>query len=342
MRQTQLGSTGLTVSSIGFGGIPITRLSETDAAALVRRAVDAGINFIDTAYGYGGSEERIGRAVRGVPREQLVIATKDASTDGAMFTQHVEESLSRLGLDYVDIIQFHNVSDRGTWEAVLAPGGAGEAAKALKKQGKVRHVGVTSHNADLAAEMVASGQFETLQVPLNFVAEEAAGLIEPCRRQGMGLIGMKPFGGGAIEDGELALRFLHQFPDVVPIPGIETQAELDHVLRFAAAPQPLSSDDRRRITELKAELGKTFCHACGYCQPCPEGIAIAMLMRAKSFARRMPVEQAVRALGRHMAKIDSCVRCNQCTKRCPYKLDIPGRLVEMKAWFAEWLQTVQG
>lgn len=342
MRQTPLGSTGLTVSAIGFGGIPITRLAEAEAAQLIRRAVDAGINFIDTAYGYGGSEERIGRAIRGVPRERLVIATKDGSSDGAMFARHVEESLMRLGLDYVDIIQFHNISDREKWDAVNAPGGAREAAEALRKQGKVRHIGVTSHNVDLAGEMVASGQFETLEAPLNFVAEEAAALIEPCRRQGIGLIGMKPFGGGAIEDGELALRYLHQFPGVVPIPGIETPAELDHVLRFAAAPQSLTDADRRRITELRVQLGKTFCHACGYCQPCPQGIAIPMLMRAKSFARRMPVDQAVRALGRHMAKVDDCVRCNQCVERCPYKLDVPGRLPEMKAWYAEWLKTVEG
>jgi len=340
MRQTTLGSTGLTVSVIGFGGIPITRLPEPEAAALVRRAADAGLNFFDTAYSYGGSEERIGRALRGLPRDRLVIATKDASSDGPMFARHVEESLTRLGMDYVDIIQFHNVSDRQRWDAINTPGGAREAADRLQQQGKVRHIGVTSHNAELALEMALSGQFATVQVPINFIAEEALALIEPCRQRGIGLIGMKPFGGGAIEDGELALRYLHQHPAFVPIPGIETVAELDHVLRFAEHPQPLTDADRRRMAEVKAELGKTFCHACGYCQPCPQGIAIAMLMRAKSFARRMPVEQAVRALGRHMAKVDDCIRCNQCVKRCPYKLDVPNRLPELKAWYVEWLKTV--
>lgn len=336
MNHVQLGATGLDVSVVGFGGIPITRLGESDAAALVRQAVDGGINFIDTAWGYPGSEQRIGRAIADIDRASLVIATKDGSADGAMFTRHVEESLQRLGVAVVDLIQLHNVSDRDKWEAVEAPGGAYEAAVHLRDEGKVRHIGVTSHDVRLAAELIETGRFETLQLPLNFVADEGLPVVARCRELGVGFIGMKPFGGGAITDGELALRFLGQFPSVVPIPGIETADELRQILDIVANPRPLTDAERARIETIKAALGKVFCRACGYCQPCPQGIAISMIMRAESFARRMPVEQTRRAFRRHMAKVDDCTECGACVEKCPYDLNIPARLPEMRRWYEAW------
>lgn len=342
MKRIPLGNTGLEVSAVGFGGIPITRLGEQVAASLVRRAVDCGINFFDTAYGYPGSEERIGLGIRGLDRASLAIASKDPSADGKMFARHVRESLERLGTEYLDLMQFHNVADREAWDAIRAPKGAYGAALKLRDDGLVRHVGVTSHNVALAAEMIESGEFETVQVPLNFVADEAAPLVARCRERGVGFIGMKPFGGGAIEDGELALQYLQQFPSVAPIPGIETGEELDQVVELAMHPSPLTEAQRGRVDELKKEIGKVFCRACGYCQPCPEEIPIPMMLRAESFARRMPKEKTRRSLERHMPKIERCTECRQCVERCPYELDIPAMLRASRRWYHGWLETLEG
>jgi hypothetical protein len=340
MNRTTLGATGLSVSAVGFGGIPITRLTETAAAQLVRAAFDAGINFFDTAWGYPGSEERLALGLGGVDRAQLVIATKDGSTDGAMFRKHALESLGRLAVDYVDVLQFHNLSDRRHVDAVMAPGGAYEAALGLRDEGRVRHIGVTCHNTELAAELVASGKFETLQVPINFIADEAESLVAECARRSVGFIAMKPFAGGAIEDGELALRYLQQFPTVVPIPGIEKAEELRQVVELYNAPLPPTEDQRQRMGRIREEIGRVFCRACGYCQPCPQEIAIAMVLRAQSFVKRMSTEFALRAVGHHVAKVDSCLDCRQCVERCPYHLDIPAMLRQNSDWFQEWRKTV--
>jgi len=339
--RAELGKTGLRVSRVGFGGIPITRLTDAGAAALVREAIDAGVSFLDTAHTYPESEPRIGMAVSGVDRDAVVLASKDASADGPMFARHVEESLRRLGTDYLDLMQFHNVGDRAKWEAIRAPGGAYEAALRLKEQGKVRHLGVTSHNIALAGDMIESGLFETLQVPLNFVADEAEALLPRCRELGVGFIAMKPFAGGAIEDGLLAMRHLQQFDGVVPIPGIETRDELHQVVELYSAPRGPTGGERARMAQLKREIGKVFCRACGYCQPCPQGIAIPMILRAESFARRMPADRTRRAFDRHMPKIDACTGCGQCVERCPYDLDIPAMLPAKRAWYHQWLGTLE-
>jgi len=340
MNTIPLGDTGLKVSAVGFGGIPITRLPPDEAAGLIRRALEGGVNFIDTAYSYPGSEERIGLAVRGLPRERFVIASKDASRDGAMFARHVDESLQRLGQAWLDVMQLHNVSDRATWDDVRAARGALPALLRLRDRGLVRHVGVTCHNAELAAELVETRLFETVQVPFNFIADEATELVARCVEKGIGFIGMKPFAGGAIEDAVLALGFLQEYPSAVPIPGIETRAELEQVLELYERPGPLTDGQRRRIAELKKELGKVFCHACGYCQPCPQGVAIEMVLRARSFARRLPAERAERVLSRAMAKVDDCTECGQCLTKCPYHLEIPSMLRASRRWFDKWLKTL--
>lgn len=336
LKRTTLGRTGLQVTCLGFGAIPITRLAPDDAVALVGQALDAGINFIDTAYSYPDSEPRIGRAIAGRDRSQLVISTKDGSRDGPTFTAHVEESLRRLCTDYVDIVQLHNVATAENWDAVRAPGGAIEAAMKLKDAGKVRHLGVTSHSVDLSYEMVRSGLFETLQLPLNFVADEGAAVAELCDELGVGFICMKPLAGGAIDDGKLALRYLQQFANVVPIPGIETRDELDELLRVAAEPRELQDAERSRIEALRQEIGKVFCRACGYCMPCPQEMPIQMILRFQSIAKRMPAESAYRAGRRHMPKVDDCTGCRACVQRCPYDLEIPAMLHDARDWFNQW------
>jgi predicted aldo/keto reductase-like oxidoreductase len=266
----------------------------------------------------------------------VVLATKDGSTDGAMFAAHVQESLRRLGTDYLDLVQFHNVADEATLEAVLAPGGPYEAACRLRDRGEVRHIGVTSHSIDLAERMIDSGRFETVQLPLNLVADEAAPLVDRCAARGVGFIAMKPFAGGMIEHGDLALRYLQQFPTVVPIPGIETRDELAEVVRLYESPRAPTDDECRRMAELAHEIGKVFCRACGYCRSCPQEIAIPMVLRGRSFARRMPAEAAERALRRHMARAERCTGCRQCVEHCPYHLDVPAMLRDARDWFGRW------
>lgn len=340
MKTLTLGSTGINVTAVGFGGIPITRLTDEAAAELVRAAFDAGINFFDTAWGYLRSEERIALGLKGIDRSRYVFATKDGSSDGKMFRTHALESLERLKTDYVDVLQFHNLSDRPQLEAVMAPGGAYEAALKLRDEGRARHIGVTCHNTELSAELIATGKFETLQAQFNFINNDAEFLAAECKKRNVGFIGMKPFAGGTIEDAELAFRYLQQFPNLVPIPGIEKPEELRQIIELYQSSQPPTEDQLQRMAKIREEVGKIFCRACGYCQPCPQEIAIALIMRVKSFTKRMHPDFVQRVMGRHATKVDSCTECHECVKRCPYHLEIPETLRRNRDWFNEWQKSL--
>ena len=173
MKTVKLGGTGLTVSEIGFGGIPIIPLTVEDGAAVVRHCYDLGITFFDTANVYGDSEKKVGQALCGV-RDKVVIATKTLRRDAKTAEKHIRLSLENLKTDRIDIYQLHNVSNDGTLAQVLAPDGAYRAAEKARKDGTVRFIGFSSHNVKFAAGVCRRGLFSTVQVPFNFIETEAA------------------------------------------------------------------------------------------------------------------------------------------------------------------------
>jgi len=337
MRQARLGNTGLVVSRVGFGGIPIQRLTESEAAAVVRGCLDLGVTFIDTGSGYTTSEERIGKAIAG-QRDGLVIATKTGASDRAGARAHVELSLRRLGVDHIDIYQLHGLSNRERYDLATGPGGAIEALLEAKEQGLIGHVGASSHSLELAKEIITSGLFETVQYPFNFIADESERELLPlARERGIGFIAMKPIGGGMIPNARLAIRYLAQFPGVVPDPGIQEVREMAELVAAVEESEGLTAEDRREIEAIRQELGTRFCHRCDYCQPCTKGISISTVLWGRSSIRRFPLE---RVFGESSAaafrKALDCAECGDCELRCPYNLPIREMLkAETAFYFAE-------
>jgi predicted aldo/keto reductase-like oxidoreductase len=342
MRKTVLGKTGLEVSRIGFGGIPIQRVSELEAIQVVQRCIELGVTFLDTANAYTNSEARIGKALAALPgqRERLVIATKTAARDRATAWQHLEQSRRDLGVDVIDLWQLHNVSSMDTYEQVLAPGGALEAAQEALEAGLVRHVGITSHSMDVAREAVPSGHFETIQFPFNFVTDEPADKLLPLARQhGLGFIAMKPLGGGMLSDANLAIKYLLQFDHVVPDPGIERIEEIEEIAAIVAGPWHLTAQERQEIELIRNEVGVRFCRRCGYCEPCPEDVRISLVMNLPSVWKRMPVERLT--TGNLAAAVQTgrnCIECGECEEKCPYQLPIREMIAEHMAVYEEMLQ----
>jgi len=332
MKTTRLGKTGLQVSRVGFGGIPIQRLTEDEAVKVVQRCLDLGVTFLDTANGYTSSEERIGKALAdsAVRREQVVIATKTGARDQAGAQAHLELSLKRLQTDYIDLWQFHGVSTFEAYEQVLGPGGAMEAAQAAFQAGKVRHIGVTSHSMDVALKAVPSGHFETIQFPFNFVtAEPAEELVPLAREHDLGFIAMKPFAGGMLDDATLAIKYLLQFDNVVPDPGIETSVEIEEIVEIVAGPWELTAQDQQAMEHIRAEVGTRFCRRCEYCQPCPEGVRISLIMNLRSFWKRFPVERfSTGWIADGIESGKNCIECGECEEKCPYLLPIREMIVE--------------
>ena len=333
MDQVRLGKTGLWVSRVGFGGIPIQRLSEEDAVSVVQGCLDLGVTFIDTAHGYTTSEERIGKAIAG-RREGLVLATKTPARDVATAGEHVELSLNRLGVERIDLCQLHGVSSYDKMEAVLGPGGALEALQAARDRGQIGHIGFSSHSLEVAQEMIRTGLFETVQFPFNFIATEPAEELLPLVREAdMGFIAMKPMGGGMLERADLAFKYLFQFPGVVPDPGIERVQEMEEIVGLTER-AVLTPADWAVIEALRQELGTRFCRRCNYCQPCPQGIPISGVLNYRSAWKRMPSESSLgEGWQQNMELADTCQECGECEERCPYQLPIRELLKESIGFF---------
>ncbi len=324
MRKKVFGKTNLTVTPVAMGGIPITRLSKKEAVDVIRGVFAMGINFIDTANGYSDSEEMIGEALKGRKREDIVIASKSMAPDRKLFLKHVNLSLKRLQTDYIDIYQFHGVSSEEKMKKVMGPGGAYEGIEEAIKRGKVRYPGFSSHFMPVAKEMMLTGRFDVVQIPFNLIDVEAEKEIIPlARRMNLGFISMKPMGGGLLEDANLSFRYLAQFSDIVPDPGIEKVEEMQEILRVIEDPRPLSVKEEEEIEAIREELGKEFCHRCGYCQPCSQGISISSVLTLRSALRRMPWQNNFDWLDPAMQKARECTECEECLERCPYNLAIP-------------------
>ena len=335
MEKIRLGKTEMMVSKLGFGGIPIQRLSDDEAVNVVKRCLDLGITYLDTANNYTTSEERIGKAIAG-RREQLIIATKSQSRDREGVEKNLELSLERLGVEYIDLYQFHGVSDSKELEAVLDPDGPMAAVQDAKKAGVIRHIGISSHQIDVAKDAVKTGLFETMMFPFNFiVSEPGSELLTLCREHDVGFIAMKPLAGGMLENVDLAFKYLFQFPDVVPIPGIEETREIEEIMQILEGPHQLTEEDEREIQRLRDELGTRFCRRCDYCQPCTADIPISMVMISKTFYHRIPLDRFFSRQGKALEKATECTECGECEERCPYHLPIREMMKEMVALYQE-------
>jgi len=326
MRNMIFGKTGLMVSELGFGGIPLIRLNRNDAVAVLRQAYERGITLYDTANMYLDSEEKIGTAFEGM-REKVVIATKSIRRDAAGMTEHVEKSLRRLRTDYIDLYQLHQVSKEADWNTIMGPGGAMEALMAARDKGKIRHIGVTSHGLAMAVRLVKTGLFSTIQFPFNFIEVGAKDELHVAARDiNMGMLAMKPFAGGMIDNAEIAFRFLRQHPDVVPIPGFDSIAAVNQVAAFYETAPEITQEDLDLMDRYRAELGKQFCRRCEYCQPCPNGVLITPAMGYRVIASRMSPTVAVEFSRLPMESTLKCDRCGACMEHCPYDLPIPDML----------------
>jgi len=323
VQTVQLGNTGLTVTKVGFGGIPIQRLSESDAVAVIRHALDRGVNWIDTANGYAMSEERIGLALRGRDRETFRIFSKAMGETPEELGAQVELSFERLGVDTIDLYQFHIVPSIEAWGR-MQKCGAVDLLLELKKQGRIRHIGASAHRLSVMMEIVKHPAVEVVQWPFNFImAEEGLKVLGECRARGAGFIAMKPFGGGVLGDAAACIGFLMQYPDVITDPGFETVAEVDEVVSLAERPEPLSEHVAETIERLRGELGTRFCRRCGYCSPCPQGVAIVPLMTMESLVKRFSREQALSGwIGDGGRSAGKCTECGECEEKCPYELPI--------------------
>ena len=317
-----LGKTGLKISRMGFGGIPIQRTDAPSTVELMRWLSERGVNYIDTARGYTVSEEYLGEALEGI-RDKFVIATKSMSRTKEAMAADIDVSLKNLRTDYIDLYQIHNATPADV-EKVIAPGGALEALQEAKAAGKIGHIGITAHSAktfELALEM---DWVETIMFPYNIVETQGEELIRKCGEKNIGFIAMKPLAGGAIEDATLALRFLCANEDVtVVIPGMAEIKEAEQNLAAVENTAPLTPGELASMDAIRKDLGTHFCRRCNYCAPCSAGISIPSVFLMEGYLSRYGLEDWARMRYAGMTKTaGDCIECGVCETRCPYQLPI--------------------
>jgi predicted aldo/keto reductase-like oxidoreductase len=268
----------------------------------------------------------MGKALSDV-RENIYIASKTKGLTPEDVWKDLETSLKNLKTDYIDLYQFHDPpfcpkpgDESGIYDAFLE----------AKEEGLIKHIGITSHKNALANKEIKSGLFETLQYPFSYLSDEKdIRIINLCKEENMGFIAMKALSGGLLSNSKAAYTFMEQYPNVLPIWGIQKESELDEFLKWDKI-QPKMDDEIKAIIEKdREELQGNFCRGCAYCLPCEEGIQINMCARMSLWIRRFPTEPYLtKEYQDMMNKTLDCKECGECMKRCPYDLNIPELLKE--------------
>lgn len=321
MTNVRLGKTGITVNKNGFGALPIQRIPKEDAVRLLHKAFDGGIRFYDTARLYTDSEEKLGAAFSD-RREQVFISSKTGAVTVEGFWKDLETTLKNLKTDHLDIYQFHNPA------FCPRPGdesGIYDAALEARKKGMILHIGITNHRLNVAREAIDSGLYETLQFPFCYLSgEPELKLLEGCRKNDMGFLSMKALSGGLITNAAAAYAFQAQFPETLPLWGVQREEELDQFLAFVKNPPAMDEELSAVIEKDRRELLGEFCRGCGYCMPCAAGIEINNCARMSLLLRRSPAAPYLTPEWQaKMKKIEDCQHCGSCKKKCPYGLDTP-------------------
>lgn len=335
MEYRQLGKSGLKISRIGFGGIPIQKTNAEETKKLLHYLMEQGVNYIDTARGYTVSEEYIGYALQGI-RDRFVLATKSFSRTAEGMAKDIETSLHNLQTDYIDLYQVHNPSAQEL-EQVLAPGGALEALQAAKKAGKIGHIGFTTHSLELFQRALEFDWVETIMFPYNIVETQGEELIAKCAEKNIGFIAMKPLAGGAIEESSTAIRYVVQNDAVsVVIPGMAEIKEADQNIRAASNTAPLTETEQATVESVRKALDHNFCRRCNYCAPCTVGIAIPSVFLMEGYNNRYDLKDWAKARYAGFAhKASECIGCGVCETRCPYNLPIREMLKKATEIFGE-------
>lgn len=324
MERVRLGKTEIVVNKNGFGALPIQRRNMNDAVRILRKAYENGIDFFDTARAYTDSEEKIGNALSDV-RSEIYIVSKTMALEPDKLKADLETTLTNLKTDHLDLYQLHNPAE------CPEPGdgtGLYEALEDAKRQGMIRHIGITNHRLSVAKKAIESGLYETLQFPFSYLADEKdIEIVNMCKEKDMGFICMKSLSGGLITRADAAYAYLAQYDNALPIWGIQHEHELDEFLAFEKEPPAMDEEITAFINQEREELTGEFCRSCGYCMPCPVGIKIPNCNRMSLLLRRMPPEQwLTEEWQAEMNKIEDCLECRQCVSKCPYELDIPNTL----------------
>lgn len=348
-----LGNTGLRVSQVSFGCIRFDGLDQPRVTQLVKRAIDGGINYFDTARAYGSSEVYLGQALRELgARDRVILSSKVIRRDLDAFKQDFETTMRNLQTDYLDILFLHDVSTRKNWDRLISQGTLDYALE-LKKQGRIGHLAISTHDGAMGEMMIRTGHFEIAMLAYNPIGRDVEQTLLPlCTQLGLGVVIMKPLGGGVLSEARSAqlgfsvtakecLEFAVSNPHVsCIIPGMDKPEYVDTALEVGAQQAVYTDAMRDALTARISLQGKNYCRGCGYCLPCVKNIPIptvlALLNRSEAFGgldwsqTHQIAQEYTQTVARDRLP-EQCIACGACVTRCPYNLPIPQLMKEAAA-----------
>ena len=271
MRQSTLGKTGEQVSVLGCGTMWFGDLSQAETTRTLNHALDRGVTYFDCARGYGDAEIKVGKAIS-KRRDEFFMATKTAKRDRKSAAREMDESLERLGMDHLDLLQLHYVNFEHEFEEIMAPEGALTAALDAQAAGKVRHIGITGHRPERLSAWLGEYDFATVLFHLNPVQPfSATDLLPRAKDLDVGTIAMRPVGSGAISRISESLRYVHSHGVDVVLSGLTTPAIVDENIEALA--EPVEQPEQQALTSWVLSIENNGCRRCNYCS-CPVGIHI--------------------------------------------------------------------
>jgi predicted aldo/keto reductase-like oxidoreductase len=221
------------------------------------------------------------------------------------------------------------------YQDLIQPGGAMDALVKAKQEGLIGHIGITSHSLEVLDRALNDGLFETIMVCFSFLEPAARESIIPkALEKNTGVIAMKSFSGGAIENPVLALKWALSHPNVAIIPGVDDTALFDQNWSiYTAGDFSLTAAEKDEIESIRRQYDKIFCRRCDYCQPCSEDIPISVILHVRSIIKRMGKASINGAfLSPAVAAARKCTECGECLERCPYELPIPDLIRDNLEW----------
>jgi hypothetical protein len=371
MRYSLLGKTGMNVSALGFGCMRLPMkgalVDRDKSTPLLRRAVDLGINFFDSAIGYCNhdSEKALGDAMQGV-RDKVFLSTKNGNhhADPSEWRRHLENSLSFLRTDHLDLYNHHGIN----WDVFVKcldpeKGGLTKEMIRAKEEGLVRHIGISFHDhPDSLKKLADTGVYENVILQYNLLDQANAEAMLYAREKGMGIVVMGPVGGGrlglpsdtireltngaASSTVEAALRFVWAHPAVnIALSGMESIQMLEENVRIAQERKPFTSQEAAALNQIvrqRKEKSGLYCTGCRYCTPtCPGEVQIPEILDIlNNYFIYGLKDHAKNQYGSLAVNSSECIACGKCLHKCPQKIDIPARMKEATKLFDKRIGSV--
>ncbi len=338
MEKRRLGRTDIMASRLGFGGMTIPRVSKKEAVATLQKALDLGVNFIDTAaaYGRGDSEEKIGQVMK-TRRHECFLSSRTKDADKAGMARAIDKSLRRLKTDQIDVYGSHDVSTQARYDLLLGPGRAIEALQKARDAGKIRFIGVTTHNWALARKMIQTDLLDAMLITYNISNREADGWVIPAAKErDVGLFVMKVFGNSRLlrltptdEDRHPTVRECLRFAlanDDLPVilTGAKSPEEIAENAAIVEEFEGMSEEEGAELRAFGDRLSRGYCYGCDYCMPCPAEIEIPRIMRILQYRERLSWEwpQITAQYRSFERNFQDCTDCGQCEERCPQNIPV--------------------